>query len=142
MPQLQVRIEQSWGCRRRCNNDWRRNPAALGFLLLLPLQTIVAAVLDQAVLQISLEREVSQPRTPLLLLPERCATPSPAWRWLWTLPLWPGGLAAIYHSCRSCNAGCGAPSRAAPPAFPAAPMPITSSSWAAGIGRSKGALMR
>ena len=28
MPQLQVRIEQSWGCRRRSNNDWRRNPRA------------------------------------------------------------------------------------------------------------------
>jgi len=30
----------------------------------------VAAVLDQAALQISREREASQPRTPLLLLPE------------------------------------------------------------------------
>jgi hypothetical protein len=30
----------------------------------------VDAVLDQATLQISREREVSQPRTPLLLLPE------------------------------------------------------------------------
>ena len=28
MPQLEVRIEQSWGCRRRSNNDWRRNPRA------------------------------------------------------------------------------------------------------------------
>jgi hypothetical protein len=30
----------------------------------------VAAVLDQAALQITREREASQPRTPLLLLPE------------------------------------------------------------------------
>jgi hypothetical protein len=30
----------------------------------------VAAVLDQAALQISREREASQPRTPVLLLPE------------------------------------------------------------------------
>ena len=30
----------------------------------------MGAVLDQAALQISREREVSQPRTPLLLLPE------------------------------------------------------------------------
>jgi len=28
MPQLQVRFEQSWGCRKRSNNDWRRNPRA------------------------------------------------------------------------------------------------------------------
>jgi hypothetical protein len=34
------------------------------------LKAQVAAVLDQAALQISREREVSQPRTPLLLLPE------------------------------------------------------------------------
>jgi len=34
------------------------------------LKAQVAAVLDQAALQISREREASQPRTPLLLLPE------------------------------------------------------------------------
>ena len=34
------------------------------------LKAQVGAVLDQAALQISREREASQPRTPLLLLPE------------------------------------------------------------------------
>ena len=34
------------------------------------LKAQVAAVLDQAALQITREREASQPRTPLLLLPE------------------------------------------------------------------------
>jgi len=47
--------------------------------------------------------------------------------------------AAGHHewACFACHQA-----RAAPPAFPAAPMPIPSSSWAAGIGSPKGALMR
>ena len=44
-------------------------PAAIAQPLPL-LKAQVAAVLDQAALQISREREASQPRTPLLLLPE------------------------------------------------------------------------
>ncbi len=85
------------------------------------LKAQVAAVLDQAALQIS-------------CCPSCSAMPSPVWRWLWALPPWPGGRAAISRSCRSCRAVCGAPSRAAPPAFPASRMPITSSSSAEGTG--------
>ena len=102
----------------------------------------MGAVLDQASLQISREREASQPRTPLLLLPEllRNALASLA------LALGFAALArrraAISRCCRSCKAGCGAPSRAAPPAVPAPPMPVTSSSSAAGIGSPNDALMR
>ena len=38
MPQLQVRIEQSWGCRKRSNNDWRRNPRAGFVTAVAPIQ--------------------------------------------------------------------------------------------------------
>ena len=62
----------------------------------------MTAVLDQAALQITREREASQPRNPLLLLPASCsAMPSPAWRWLWALPPWPGGLVQRDPCCRS-----------------------------------------
>ena len=54
--------------------------------------------------------------------------------WPSVLPPLPGVLATISRSCRGCRADCGAPSRAAPAAFPAPPMPITSSSWAAETG--------
>jgi hypothetical protein len=45
----------------------------------------MGALLDQAALQISREREASQPRTPLLLLPDLLRNALAAWRWLWRL---------------------------------------------------------
>jgi hypothetical protein len=44
----------------------------------------MGALLDQAALQISREREASQPRTPLLL-PDLLRNALAAWRWLWRL---------------------------------------------------------
>jgi len=55
------------------------------------LKAQVAAVLDQAALQITREREASQPRTPCCYFLSCSATPSPAWRWPWALPHWFGG---------------------------------------------------
>ena len=110
-----------------------RGPADIAQPLPL-LKAQVAAVLDQAALQITREREASQPRTPLLLLPEllRNALASLALA-LGFAALWPGALVHPAPCSRSCRAPGGVRDSVALADASAVPG-ATCASWVVGIG--------
>jgi len=97
------------------------------------LKAQVGAVLDQAALQITREREASQPRTPCCYFLSCSATPSPAWRWPWALPPWPGALVHPAPCSRSCRAPGGVRDSVALAGASAVPG-ATCASWVVGIG--------
>ena len=74
----------------------------------------MGAVLDQAALQINREREASQPRTPLLLLPDLLRNGLASRHLPSALPPWPGGLAPVAPCCRNFKANGGLLGSAAP----------------------------